>query len=110
MAALYSYSFIRAHGGAGGSYEVPAGYRAVIRCITAFCGSTLTPEAAQVTLGHSSCTIALLNFYAGLDSEGNNSQVWNGRCVVEALDTIIVSSGPDVDVTVSGYLLVDDGP
>lgn len=102
---VYSTSFLRSHGGAGGIYTVPAGYLAVIRCITAVNTGPDLPEHGQVFLGHSSCTIWSAVLSPFLPSSPGNSATINLRVVVESTDTIQVNNGPDVDVTVSGYLL-----
>lgn len=105
MARVYSTSFIRSHGGAGGDYAVPDGYVAVIRWVTGFNASDIEPEVGQVVLGHSSCTVWYVEFNpTGLGS-AYFYQSDELRVVVEAEDHILVMNGPDVDVTVSGYLL-----
>lgn len=80
-----------------------------MRCVTAFNASSVIPESAQVYLGHSSCTIyeVLLSVFVGPTQ--NYYDTRELRVVVEATDTINVSSGADVDVTVSGYLLTVAG-
>lgn len=105
MASVYSTSFIRSHGGAGGSFTVPGGTIAIIRCITAFNASAIIPESAQVFLGHSSCTIYEVTLNVFIGPSRDYYDAIELRVVVEADDTINVSSGADVDMTVSGYLL-----
>lgn len=106
MAGIYSTAFLKSHGGAGGSYTVPDGFVAVIRSITAVNTMFLTiPEPFSVYLGDSSCTIVEWTLSNLLPTSPGQSVNWQGRVVVEAHDTINVTNGPDVDVTVSGYLL-----
>ncbi len=84
---------------------MPEGFVAVIRCVTGFSASSFAPETGQVTLGHSSVTV----WYAEFSPEGLSDTFFYRtdelRVVVEATDHILVSSGPDVDISVSGYLL-----
>lgn len=105
MAAIYSTSFIKSHGGAGGEYTVPEGFVAVVRCITAINTQVLAPEGYSVFLGHSSCTIANDTLDPAFSGSPGWGVVHDLRVVVEATDTIHVNNDPDVDVTVSGYLL-----
>lgn len=108
MASVYSTSFIRSHGGAGGSYTVPDGYLAVIRCVTGFSAADFSPEIGQVVLGHSSCTVWYNEFNPVSSGPYAFYRTDDLRVVVEAGDTINVTNGTDVDVTVSGYLLTVD--
>lgn len=105
MAAVYSTAFIKSHGGAGGSYTVPDGFIAIVRCVTGFNASVGLPEDAQVFLGHSSVTIWQYTLTPYDPSSPGFYATDELRVVVEATDTINVSSGLDVDMTVSGYLL-----
>lgn len=106
MARVFSTAFIKAHGGATPSYTVPDGYIAVIRSITITNTNPLgIPESGSVYLGHSSCTIYQCTMSTTLDPLADQSKTIEVRVVVEATDTINVTAGSDIDITVSGYLL-----
>lgn len=106
MSKVYSTSFIRSHGGGPDSYTVPVDQVAVIRCITVTNNNALDlPEQAQVYLGHSSCSLLNTEISPLLPSSGTTYLIVDARVVVEATDVIWANGGPDVDITVSGYLL-----
>lgn len=105
MSSVYSTSFLRSHGGAGGLYTVPDGFIAVVRNVTAFNSDGVIPQSFNVYLGHSSCTFVAATLSPLLPSSPGYYSTWELRVVVETTDTINVSNDPGVDVTVNGYLL-----
>lgn len=105
MASVYSTQFALMHGGASVVYTVPAGYIAVIRSVTAFNASPVVPEDGHVYLGDSSVTIYQRTLSTFLPSSPGYYDAQELRVVVDAGDRIHVEGGPDVDVSVSGYLL-----
>ena len=54
---VYSTRFVALHGGGPANYFVPAGYTAVLRCITYFNPDALLSSTSSVTHTTSNCTI-----------------------------------------------------
>lgn len=104
MAAVYSTSFIRAHG-SNESFTVPDGFLAVVRSVTAFNSDGVLPLSFNCYLGHSSCTFVAATLSPLLPSSPGYYASFDLRVVVEATDTIQANVPSAVDVTVSGYLL-----
>lgn len=96
---VYSTLFFSAHAAGGYSYPVPAGYRAVIRCICSFNGSAIINEISEMTIGSTGAT-----FYQR-DLGQQVCDITELHVVVDEGDTIVWGGGIDVDITVSGYLL-----
>jgi hypothetical protein len=100
---LYSYRFLQGVGVSTGiSMAVPAGYRGVVRCADVYSPGTLSgfqwylEGAAGQTFWS----------YHETNPVGDSRQ-WTGRQVLFAGETLSFRSDSPVDVTVSGYLLVD---
>jgi len=96
---LYSTRFLNSHDGLGLDYEVPAGYRAVLRFLTAFNASGIAPESAQLILVDFSLTL-----WQDLVPP-SESAFLPCRIVIYAGETIHLNLDPDIDFTANGYLL-----
>jgi hypothetical protein len=99
VANVYSTRFLVQHAGAEAVYQVPEGYRAVIRCITSFNGSAVINEVS-----------ALIHLTSGatLYQKDLGQQVWDAEdvhIVLNELEEITNAGGDDIDISVSGYLL-----
>jgi hypothetical protein len=98
---VYSTRFIARQGLNGtATYVVPAGFRAVVRDVDAYCDNS----GAGGTLflhGSAGQTIWHLSLAAFATTDG----MWRGRQVVEQLESFDVTTDTRTDVTVSGYLL-----
>lgn len=99
MAQVYSERFIAEHAGSEELYTVPAGYRAVIRCITSFNGSALINEISAVILVVADVTLYQVNLGP------NEWETHDLRIVVNPGEAFTNAGGDDIDITVSGYLL-----
>lgn len=101
MAAVYSKRLIQAQALNGSaSFTVPAGYTCVVRDLDAFVASGGS-GAGLFLIGAGGQTMAAYN------SIGSAFAVfaWRGRQVLEAGETVTVTTTGPCDVTVSGYLL-----
>src|SRR5215467_3140665 len=101
----YSVRFLNetAPNGAGPIYTVPAGYRAVVKCVSVTCGGT-GPVTAQVYGGASP-------IYQATALAANAFATWSGHQVANSGERITTyCTGGAVLLLVSGYLLIDDGP
>lgn len=105
MGKVYSTSFIQAHAGTIAYYTVPSGYKAVIRCITFFNASALSPESCSVFLYLSNATIWAAFVNPISLGEPGNRESSALRVVVEEGDEIRYTLDTDCDLTVNGYLL-----
>jgi hypothetical protein len=107
VSVVYSRSFISQAGGSGDwTYDVPAGYTAIIRDIDIYWGSQATPPSGRV-LGNAGQAFAT---WQGAILAPNIMN-WRGRHVIAGpgVVTVRVDNG-NADISVSGYLLVTDGP
>lgn len=96
---LYSVRFAAQHAGASGTITVPAGFRAVLRDVSAFNADAVDTNDLQLVDGESGCTIYQRTL--GLQ-EWINDEL---RIVINEGQTVSVLPGFEVDVVVSGYLL-----
>jgi len=96
---LYSTRVLEAHSGGGAVYTVPAGYRLVLRFLTAFNGSAFASEAAQLVLSTFSVTLWQVEVPA------SESAFLDCRIVINEGEELAANLGPDIDFTASGYLL-----
>jgi hypothetical protein len=102
VATVYSTRFLQALAHAGDmSYQVPPGYRAVVRDVDAFLSPDNAPGAIYLwgALGQ---TIWIYSY--GVAAGGNSTQ-WQGRQVFEETENIWIHTTAPWDFTVSGYLL-----
>lgn len=100
MSRVYSKLLITAHNGAGPIYTVPAGYTTVVRCITAFNGNAGFSQPVQIIHVASSCTIYQRTLGA------QETQIQELRFVANETDELQLETGPDCDLTLSGYELL----
>lgn len=99
MSRLYTARVLEAHAGSSPVYEVPAGFRLVVRCVTGFNANALAPQPVQLILVEASIT-----FYQR--SLGAQSlDVTEFRVAIEEGEHVQAETGPDCDLTVTGYLL-----
>jgi hypothetical protein len=107
MAAVYSHSFFSAAGVTGSpTFSVPNGYVGIVRDVDVFWGSQLVPPSGRV-LGAAGQAFAI---WQGAIA-APNIMSWRGRHVaVGPCDLTVSVDVGDADVSVSGYLLVNDGP
>lgn len=89
------------------SYTVPPGYRAVVRDLDVYQGITVSTN--KVTF-QGRLTQTIWEQHGGGDNDTYGS--WRGRQVFYAGETfaIVSNDGFEWDVTLSGYLLIDDAP
>lgn len=106
MSKVYSTLFIAVHAGAAGSYRVPEGYRAVVRWVTAFNGSTFAPETAALVKHAEAATIYQRLLEPTPDRNQGFYDSTELRVVLNETDEIVTNNGSDIDMTVSGYLLL----
>jgi hypothetical protein len=100
VARIYSQRLVWVHGGGSAHYIVPAGYRTVVRWISAFNAEALTSATFNVSIAGLDVTICQLSL-----GEQSSAQV-ELRTVLHESDELDVSADLGVDVTVSGYELV----
>lgn len=96
---VYSVRLAVFHAGAGATIVVPAGFRVVIRDVSAFNGSVVAEASAQLVHDASSVTI-----YKRTLSE----QQWLNdelRVVIDEGESVTCSGDSTVDMYVSGYQL-----
>jgi hypothetical protein len=99
MATVYSTLFVTVHAGAGGSFSVDATHRCVIREITVFNANGVLSRNAELVHDASDCTIYQRAIGA---KEWYSDQM---RFVGNPGDSFTLLTDPDVDMTISGYLL-----
>ncbi|MDA4132682.1 MAG: hypothetical protein OK454_06105 [Thaumarchaeota archaeon] len=100
MATVYSTSFCEAHSSSGLTFEVPAGFRAVVRDADCFYAGG-AGQSAQLQ-GPAGGIFAYFPFVA----EINGVLVsWRGRQVFDAGDVVTFATTSPMDIKVSGYLL-----
>lgn len=99
--SVYSTNFFSGHGINGSStYNVPAGFIAVVRDADVFWGGGVAlPDFRMI--GQAGQTIWFFEFVLG----HGESIEWRGRQVIDPLGTLTVVTGDAMDVTISGYLL-----
>jgi len=97
---VYSKRLISGRNITSASETVPSGFVWVVRCIDVFFGGGVVGGTWDVT-GDAGQTFAWGSVTALLAS----LQSWRGRQVLEAGVTLGFTSGPGLDVTISGYQL-----
>lgn len=102
---VYSTRFIAANASTGASYTVPAGYAAVVRCVTVSPTAQSTSERAYLLLQPAGVLIVNAYINVGLVSAGWSPTILNLRLVANAGETLLAGGGADLYMTVSGYLL-----
>jgi hypothetical protein len=105
VSTVYSTRFISGLRGTAGSYTVPAGYRAVVRSVTAINLYSSTSEPAQLRSSVGGLIIVGAYLSTFVSSPPWNAITWDLHYVANAGEGIYTQNGPDVDMTVSGYLL-----
>jgi len=96
---LYSARFLAVHAGAGATFVCPAGFRAVVRGITAFNASAIAHANAQLLHVDSDATLYQVDL-------GLQSFDWTDfRFVFNEGESIQAIPDSTVDMTVSGFLL-----
>lgn len=99
---LYSTLFFSAPGLAGlESYNVPAGYVAVIRDIDVYYVTGLAGADCQVQMQGG----AVFAFFSFGPTDPSAVKSWRGRQVIPGLRTLEIITTGALDVSVSGYLL-----
>jgi hypothetical protein len=105
MSRVYSKRLLESHAGTLTEYTCPEGMVAIVRAITAFNASPLTPEQASLIHLDTETTIwqGVIGVYDPLSPGA--STVVDLRYVLNAGETIINHGAGDIDLTVSGYEL-----
>jgi len=106
MPGVYSVRFCSARSQQNVEFKVPAGHVAVVRNVTAF-NRNAQPQPYDVRISYGP-TYVCGGFLAGSGATGTRqySDTWDLRVVVREGESIFADAGQDVDMVVSGYLLV----
>ena len=105
MAQVYTYRFMVCHAGSSGDFPCPEGFRAVIRCCTAFNASDLLPEVAAVVHQPSNATVWQKLLLSTPDAPNGGYAVDDVRFAFDYGEYIEANIDSDIDLTVTGYLL-----
>lgn len=105
MANVYSTQFIASHAGAAATFVCPAGYRAVLRCVTVFNSNVANSGTGHLIHSPSDCTVFQWVVAPPAAIEG-------AECVIQLLhfvfnegESIYTADDGSVDLTASGFLL-----
>ena len=101
MPTVYSTSFLELHASSGSTFEVPAGYRAVVRDADCFYPGG-AGQSAQLE-GPAGGIFAYFPFTAEINGVLSS---WRGRQVFEPGDVVTFATTTAMDIKVSGYLLL----
>ena len=101
--AVYSSQFVLASlaSGVTASFEVPAGYVAVIRSVTAGGQPGVSSEVIVQVDGVFVIALACVPVYPG----GSAGTDWSGRIVLQSGQTLAITPDESAGVQASGYLL-----
>lgn len=99
MASVYSTLLATVHAGAGGSFSVDATHRCVVRQVTVFNANAALSRNASLVHMASDCTI----YQRAISANSWYSDEM--RFVMNPGDELLLLTDPEVDMTVSGYLL-----
>jgi hypothetical protein len=100
---VYSVQFISTDNVAlNPTYEVPAGYRAILRDLDAWCGGTPTSQGIVME----NLSTGALIWYEPFTTEFQISQ-WRGRQVIDEGQQVQLTTGAGAPIhaSLSGYLL-----
>jgi hypothetical protein len=106
LSNVYSTRFILDKSGSLSTYTVPAGYRAVVKCITGLNTSSSAVAELQVVANPGSVVVVFENLPAYGRVIGTNGFVWFGMIVLNPGDSLRNASDATVDVSASGFLLL----
>lgn len=99
--AVYSTRFIAESGFTGSAaFEVPDGYRAVVRDIDAVC---FTSEGPTIEAGIGDSAVFWAFTYGVVLLV--NAQSWRGRVVLNPGEQLVILTNAPLDFVASGYLL-----
>lgn len=102
-AAVYSTWFLRSNNlGAAEIYQVPEGYRAIVRDVDFFCDGTASSSSAFFFDYDAGAIIWYVTFAGNSDAQG-----WRGRQVFDPGARFAIEGGgtPAIHARVCGYLL-----
>lgn len=105
MHPVYSTQFIVSHAGQGVIYQVPAGYKALVKSVTAFCSAPL-PEEYNLVHQESNVTICWGQIVKLQTPDVDYfSHIREFRFIAGPGEHLYWFASGDIDGTVSGYLL-----
>jgi hypothetical protein len=102
---VYSARFIVAHAGATTTFMCPAGYRAVITCVTAFDSSAVASNSYNLVHVESNATIVWGLISQSIGAPGTKSEAIQLRFVFYEGESIKFFGDGTIDFSCSGYLL-----